>query len=332
MVCGFVSEVLVVKKLRAGPSVARSGSGLRSCYKSAKIFPLSFFPRQVFQYTGGMEKSSLTKEEALKSLGTLSKLPGEIRNIIYEELRPYLRPYTERLSKSSPHEVVKGAHGALGLLLASRQLNREATTYLYDEETIRFRINSDPKFWLTIDNGRGANWNVQTFGDAISNIFTNLPYEKLKGIRVSIRAPYARDTSNDIRVLCRLSQNIRSFVRLLEPHKSLAPLHIELTDRNPRCHWTYDCDSPRQTWFGRSYEKDYMVALLPFCALENISRVTISGAHLEGQAHILDNVRQVLERNMPFMALVGEEDYWVDGNNIRDWTICVWNRRTVAYC
>jgi hypothetical protein len=70
-----------------------------------------------------------------------------------------------------------------------------------------------------------------------------------------------------------------------------------------------------------------MVALLPFCALQNITKVSINGAHLEKEATILENVQQVLERKIPFELLVKEKGYW-SGSNIRDWMISDWDEKS----
>lgn len=124
------------------------------------------------------------------SLGTLSRLPPEIRLQIWSHFSLKQTPY-------GPADLVPltSIEPRLALLLASRRIYDEVTEHLYKNVTLRFQI--DPSYqhrsWLTVKSNIGISWHLQNVDDAVSRGFGALPYEKPKAIRINITAPDGRD-------------------------------------------------------------------------------------------------------------------------------------------
>lgn len=205
----------------------------------SKVFVLNSISALLFNsskywlllHSRNMEQTSSTKTMAPQPLGDLYKLPGEIRNMIYEERQPFLRPWTGKYAMLRTDSSTRNEkNGALRILRTCRQLNREVTPYLYEKEVLNFRVDSRPKYWLSVRKV-GAIWADWWPGpktrNSVYDIFFNLPYEKLFGIKVELCGPHDRIPSEDNEKLSQLLKNIRDFVRLLEPAHVLPPLQIE---------------------------------------------------------------------------------------------------------
>jgi hypothetical protein len=111
--------------------------------------------------------SSMASETNDPRLGNLSRLPPEIRSLIWEQL--WLAE--GQASGSSTPKT------GLGILRTSHRLYEEASPHLYQHEELRIQISPQYKYrsWLTIIDRRGVEWHLQDLDDATGQGFFNLP-------------------------------------------------------------------------------------------------------------------------------------------------------------
>ncbi|KAL2065262.1 hypothetical protein VTL71DRAFT_2931 [Oculimacula yallundae] len=248
------------------------------------------------------------------NLGVFATLPAEIRAEIWKGLR----------SNSSPSFVTQKRDGkdGLGILRACRQLYHEIMPHLYDD-TLEFHVWSYGSLWLTIKNTQGARWEMHgiPLRDELYDKFSNLPYQNLKRLKITITAPETGDKAQ----LLGLSRNVRDLVRLLEKATGLPSLEIHLLDSKhpaPVGKWAQEDGTPTATVALRTaadnISSDDMIALLPFCRLRNIPHVSVKvPADLIRDEGTWKRMEDVLMRIRPFGTVVGEESFW-DDNNIQE--------------
>lgn len=145
------------------------------------------------------------------NLGELLSFPGEIR----EQIWLHLRPQNDRVRSS------------MSILRACRQLHNEVGFYIYDKEILTFHLSptypEDP--WFRVTNSLGARWKISSLSEAKRLGFADLPYHKLKGIKIKIGAPDSRDPGQ---LIC-LGMKLRELVSLLKG-RELPEINIYLRD------------------------------------------------------------------------------------------------------
>lgn len=122
------------------------------------------------------------------NIGTLSKLPAEIRLLTWEKLF-----HVGLLERQEP---------TLGILGTCKTIYEEASECLYSKKVMCFSIQpqwAEDKLWVEdadarYDYGEGI-FEVHKLSDTRGLAWEKFPYERLKGIRVMIAAPSATDSS-----------------------------------------------------------------------------------------------------------------------------------------
>ncbi|KAL5331954.1 hypothetical protein ACEPPN_001495 [Leptodophora sp. 'Broadleaf-Isolate-01'] len=244
------------------------------------------------------------------NLGLLVAFPAEIRAEVWRNLRPS----TPSTSGNTPKRK-----DTLGILRACRQLNQEIMPYLYDKEILNIRVEPIWSKCLTVENEHGAIWSIANTRDLLYNAFFNLPYRKLKLLRVSINAP---ETGNLIQLIS-LSNHVRDLVHLLEQSNGLPSLEIHLLDsQSPSGKWAKADGTPKNTvtrglaW--NTVSSDYETVLLPFCRLRGVPQVHVHVPEdLTSEENMFKNIEKVLGRTSLFGSVLGDENYW-DDNNIQE--------------
>ncbi|PVH77758.1 hypothetical protein DL98DRAFT_591006 [Cadophora sp. DSE1049] len=241
---------------------------------------------------------------ATHNLGLLKAFPGEIRAEIWRNLRPS--------AASSASRNASQGRDALGVLRAGRQLSEEIIPYLYDEEILDIYVESVWSEWITIENALGARWSITSILDELYDRFSNLPYQKLKQLRISINAI---ETGKENRIYS-LSKNVRNLVHLLEHTSGLPSLEIHFLNSSAG-KWAKPNGRPvktllRDEGYG-TIEKDYDVVLLPLCRLRKVPQVRIYiPDDLTSEGYTFENAELAMERTSPFGSVVGDHDYWDD--------------------
>ena len=116
----------------------------------------------------------------IPGLGTLSRLPPEIRIAIWEQLSLNV---TDRIAGLQPHK--------LAFMRTSHQICDECCAIVYRGTTLAFEIDSDfnPYSWFRINvNERG--WQrVRHYQNALSIGLGGVPYSHFKEIRIHVQVP-----------------------------------------------------------------------------------------------------------------------------------------------
>ncbi|PVH89201.1 hypothetical protein DL98DRAFT_579902 [Cadophora sp. DSE1049] len=246
---------------------------------------------------------------ASHNLGLFAAIPAEIRAQIWAHLRPSTTSST--LRNQSPGQ------DALGVLRAGRQLSQEILFHLYEKETLDIYVEPVWSEWLKIENTHGASWSIANTRDRLYDVFSKLPYRKLRLLRISISAPEAGKEAQ----LISLSSHVRKLVRLLEQTNGLPGLEIHLLD-SAIGKWAQPDGTPQDTITyekdGGAVPSDYMTVLLPFFRLRNVPQVRILFPDdLSSEGDTFKTAEKVLERTTPFGSVTGNQDYW-DDNNIQE--------------
>lgn len=121
------------------------------------------------------------------NLGNLIRLPRELRDMIWENVCPQ----DDELNPSSKN--------SLASLRTCRQIYTELSPKVYEKEVLLVRISPTYQIgsWLCFQNSRGAKWHVKDLEDARTRGFSNLPYKKLKGVKIEIEATECTRGSRD---------------------------------------------------------------------------------------------------------------------------------------
>ncbi|KAI9047667.1 hypothetical protein LZ554_008378 [Drepanopeziza brunnea f. sp. 'monogermtubi'] len=228
------------------------------------------------------------------NLGTLKTLPGEIRALIWRELRPSRAP----IQRESKGETAK----PLGILSACRQLNDEIIPYLYDKETLEIRLGHDHHALFTIQSTAGAKWHFLDGRGWEYQAFRHLPWKKLRAVRIVIDAPEANNTDQFVGLL----HNILELVRLLVQADGLPPLEISLLDA-PLGNWA---QQQRQTIGPISIWSpmcgDCPKIIRPFYRLHGMKQISLD------LPECLINRHSVVEEMEMVMMRDNGESHWDD--------------------
>jgi hypothetical protein len=109
------------------------------------------------------------------NLGTLGRLPREIRDIIWGYV-------------CSPKRDQSPKTNSFASLRTCRRIYEELSAEIYNNETLTIRVSPRYQFnsWLCFENSRGAEWHVRDLEDARSRGFPNLPYQRLQEVKICV--------------------------------------------------------------------------------------------------------------------------------------------------
>ncbi|KAL8881613.1 MAG: hypothetical protein Q9198_001216 [Flavoplaca austrocitrina] len=147
------------------------------------------------------------------SLGSFTSLPRELRNQIWESLSVQRR---------------------FAIFQTSRQIYTEATHAFYNIQTLHFHISPEYQYksWLSLESNFDAEWPprlrvLESLDHALQQGLHQLPFEKLKKIKINIAAP---DTADPGQLIC-LYKKCVDLAALLEHAKhGLPDMEINLLD------------------------------------------------------------------------------------------------------
>ena len=165
---------------------------------------------------GAIVENNKSSDGAMKhdpSLGSFTALPRELRDQIWESLSVQRR---------------------FAIFQTSRQIYTEATHAFYNIQTLHFRISPEYQYksWLTLESNFDAEWPprlrvLESLDHALQQRLHQLPFEKLKKIKINIAAP---DTADPGQLIC-LYKKCVDLAALLENAKhGLPDMEINLLD------------------------------------------------------------------------------------------------------
>lgn len=257
------------------------------------------------------------------SLGNLSRFPPEIRLQIWDDLLHSIQYETDPVPATSKQ-------ARFSILQTSHWIHGEVSTLVYKDVSLRFQVLPEYQYqsWLTIECNAGKKWHLQNWNDALSRGFVKLPYEKLKGIQVEIFAPCRMDPGQ---IVC-LWKKCLDLARLLEHSgRGLPNFEIHLKD-STGAKWFFDDKPqssvavdrskrfpPRDKVIDRSNEqshikdKDYKIALTPFCRHRNVKSAKIYLPEDMGfDKQFAYNMEKVLVQKEIFGHWLNVDDPWDD--------------------
>ncbi|KAK0111615.1 hypothetical protein ONS95_001961 [Cadophora gregata] len=239
------------------------------------------------------------------NLGLLKAFPGELRAEIWRNLRP--------TTGSSGSNNTSTGGNALGVLRAGRQLSEEIIPYLYDEEILDIHVECVWSQWITVENAHGARWMITSICDELYERFSNLPYQMLKKLRISINAIEQGNPS----LILSLIKNTRNLVQMLEHQGGLPSLEIHFLDSSLG-KWTRPDGEPLKT--DQTLDYDYMNVLLPFCRLRSVPEVRIHvPENMTSQGYLFENAENAMQDTIRFGTAVGDS-FWSDDSTIQ-WSL-----------
>jgi hypothetical protein len=170
------------------------------------------------------------------------------------------------------------------ILRTSHELNGEVLPCLYKKEVLCFRVHGHWEQPIVISNSHGARWEYGSNGADILQPFRELPYKRLKGIKIEI---VAADVADPGQYIC-LWKRVRGLVDHLSKSEGLPQIQIHLVEdpslgggfskwsydgrrRRPISNIPFDINNRRLY----SYLYDFDGILMPFSGLYNIPEVTI---------------------------------------------------------
>ncbi|PGH03611.1 hypothetical protein AJ79_07340 [Helicocarpus griseus UAMH5409] len=202
-------------------------------------------------------------------LGALSKLPPELRELIWLEFLPV----------GGRCDTQKTAKADLRVLQVSKCLYTEIACLLYPKTTLHFDLSpsfsAHPSLWCMVRftsrhrDGGGAVWRLESNIDKRSHRFDNFPFHKIESLTVSFSAP-------DPRKPCQLFWLWRNSVRtteLLKKALSVPPLTIQLV-RTETHNWL-EATHTRRGNARLEGSRDYDLLVAPFYTLLNLKSITI---------------------------------------------------------
>ena len=233
-------------------------------------------------------------------LGTLGRLPPEIRVLIWHRL--LLPPYVSFVF-SKNH---------LAILRTCRQFNEEAWPIAYDGAVLRFHISTwdQERFWLKVSINGGVGFELKCLHDAVTRGFHSLPYKKLKRIGVIVEAAACSWPCE----LIHLWRQVNNLVELLEHADGLPELRIHLRPK-PNCGrrwgWLEYGEPASMFWTKHNYAfklndryyDDYEAILMPFCRLRKVRSASIKMVepfYTDTIPIFFSRVECVMMREMPF--------------------------------
>lgn len=252
-------------------------------------------------------------------LGTFSRLPKEIRILIWKELFPECRGT----------DVIRRSKKALAILRTNHQLNMEITSEMYARRVLTFHLTSGAL--LTSSNPRpnqpstievydqlGTSWSLypryhQPVDEQayLSSVWKDLPFHKLKATRFEVEAPDPNDPAQLILIwnkLCWLMdtlQHVKSFSRI-EVHA------LESAERS----WLFEGGLQQSlinklpSTMGDDFT-DLEILLSPFLRLRNAQRIELRNPG-DGKDQMLDelteNIRHKAVSTIPFGQYVNDDD------------------------
>lgn len=225
-------------------------------------------------------------QEVYPYLGNFSKLPFELREMIWSEL--------------ASAEQKTG----LGILRTSRCIYGEMSSVLYERSSLEFTISGDrrySKIWSTVTlKGRSnveATWTLSSFEDVKSRGWYRLPFHKFEGVVVTMLAP----DPNDEGQLFGLWQTVTELVDLFQKYEHASDVMIPRLILRLAKHESYDWT---HRWAHTQYGYDLVV--LPFCTLRNVTQLD------------LETHSKALEEDMDRATLNWEFEIFED----RSWNRC----------
>ena len=215
-----------------------------------------------FPYTSSELPTS--KATSAGGLGTLSKLPPELRCLILQYLMPehrskrqtnlplYLGPCC------SFHQEVERPLERLSILQASQQLREEVSGELYNHRTLHLYI--DPKH-------RG--WTVKDLPEASPRDFHYTNYARFSGIKIEIHSPDVKDPGQ----LLRARKNTIDLVAMLTRSLNIQRIEIILFENDQSTWYDHDIGQRSVEWFD---ETDLKQLLGPFQYLYRCETLRLS--------------------------------------------------------
>ncbi|KAL8681033.1 MAG: hypothetical protein Q9186_002806 [Xanthomendoza sp. 1 TL-2023] len=260
------------------------------------------------------------------SLGTLTPLPKELRDQIWEYM---------------------SVNRHFAFLQSSKQIHNEASTRM--EAVFRdviLTFNIEPKYqyqsWLSVESSFNAKWSLQNVDHAIALGFGELPFERLRSLKINIKAPDKHDPGQ---IVC-LYKKCLDMAALLQVAKDGLPaLEINLVDSasaawsskgepqqsvdfdrakhylwhggyHPMSGFTptalrrglYDADD-NDTWITQ----DNLTVLYAFARLRNARSVTINEpADSPPNGHFYENLADALMRKTSLGTYLDPDDVFDD--------------------
>lgn len=213
-------------------------------------------------------------------LGNFDVFPREIRDMIWEHFTPQWgsNPDEIELLFRDPEQDPPNYQA---ILRTCNELYGEVVPYLYRKEILCFHVHGHWEQPIVVSNHHGARWEYSSNGGDILQSFRELPYERLKGIKIEIVAPNVADPGQYI---C-LWKRVRGLVDHLSQSEGLPQIEIHLVE-DPSLgrgisKWSYGGvlrKSIRNISVDinkNKYGYDYEGILIPFRQLRKVPKATI---------------------------------------------------------
>jgi hypothetical protein len=172
-------------------------------------------------------------------LGIFGKLPRELRDMVWEHFTPQWGSSPDKIELSFTDRGQKIPNNQ-AILRTSHELSDEVLPYLYKKEMLCFHVHGNWEQSIVISNSHGARWEYGSNGGDILQPFRELPYKRLKAIKIEIVAANVADPGQYI---C-LWKRVRGLVDHLSQSGGLPQIEIHLVE-NPFLgerfsKWSYD--------------------------------------------------------------------------------------------
>jgi hypothetical protein len=217
------------------------------------------------------------------NLGTFSRLPKEVRILIWRNLLP----------EGRSEDSWRSGKNSLTILRTSQDLKKEIETELYNSRTLTFRISpnplptpdcADPNRASTIDihDQFGSTWSLLPYFHktrrrqaSSSSIWEDTPFEKLKSLRFEVEAPDPADPAQ----LIQMWKKLCWLMDLLQRAKQLPEIEVDAIETAQR-KWCSDgklqqssIEQPTKTTHDMT---DAEILLSPFLRLRNARKIAVS--------------------------------------------------------
>lgn len=204
--------------------------------------------------------------ERSASLGSFTKLPSEIRVLIWEELLSF------RISKLYPKERRRESR-RLSILRSSRYLYQEIVGLVY--KRFRHYVTILPhnlqQGWMVVQcqsKWSSVTWSLESKADA-QRYFLNFPLDKCC-LRVHIHAPHPRDEGQNLLLWQKVNAlvDVLSNVSLPLPHRPMISLYLrgKFWWKRNKCIPPHKSRS-RQSLLYHTSQPDHDIVTVPFYRL-----------------------------------------------------------------
>ncbi|KAH8672742.1 hypothetical protein BGZ60DRAFT_527037 [Tricladium varicosporioides] len=231
-------------------------------------------------------------------LGKLSRLPGEIRNMIWREF------LSKTHNETSEVQCTDSRNTKLAVLRTSRRIYIEVGSYIYPRARRPFIISVSPEYryksWITLSNGKknATTWNLGSLKEAEARGFLNMGRHR-NTFRVEIEAPDRGDAGQFICIFWKVRKVADMLQRCVRSSRG-----VQIIFKDGKMGKWFLNGKPTTTNIDLlPCPPDYYSVLLPFFQLKNVDHPVVKipeDVNIEPRVfELFETVIKMMKRKTP---------------------------------